>query len=164
MISFLRRQFNRSDAPSSSGALGAYGEGLVAEYLTSHGYRLVAANYTAPIGRSLSGRVVTGEIDLIAYDESGAEPVLAFIEVKTRSRADYALPQAAVDRRKQRQILRASRVYRRLLQLGDEPHRYDVASVIVSQKLAPEIMLLKGYFSESTFARSSWSARGEANF
>ncbi|HWQ34286.1 MAG TPA: YraN family protein [Blastocatellia bacterium] len=148
----------------TSGELGAYGERLAADYLKRLGWRIVAMNYTAPLGRSLSGREVTGEIDLIAYDESDELPVLSFIEVKTRSGAEFALPQAAVDRRKQRQIVRAARVYRRVLQLDGEAYRYDVVSVLVSAQNEPEITLLKGYFSERIFARSSWWSRAGDRF
>ncbi|HZS08479.1 MAG TPA: YraN family protein [Blastocatellia bacterium] len=151
-------------ASASSVELGAYGERLAIDHLKRQGYRIVATNYTAPIGRSLAGRVVTGEIDIIAYDESGAETTLAFIEVKTRASAEFALPQAAVDVRKQRQIARAARVYRRILQLEGEPYRYDVASVIAVPGAPPEIAILKAYFTETRFSRSGWWSREEAGF
>ncbi len=163
MLNFLRRQFTRPDQRTeasvlSTGELGAFGERLVIEYLQAHGYQIVATNFTTPIGRSLGGRMVTGEIDIVAYDESAGDPILAFIEVKTRRSADIALPQSAVDLSKQRHITRAARVYRRLLQLEEEPFRYDVATVIVGSRSAPEVTLLKDYFSEMSFSRSSWRA------
>ena len=168
MLNFLRRQFNqsraRSQAPSTSGELGAYGEQLAVNELKRQGYRMVATNYTAPVGRSFSGREVTGEIDIIAYDDAGDAPVLVFIEVKTRRSAAFALPQAAVDARKQRQIVRAARVFRRVLRLRDEPYRYDVVTVIVSGTAAPEVTLLRDYFHETRFARSSWWLRRHERF
>ncbi len=51
-------------------------------YLRRHGYVFVARNFTVP--------GVKGEIDLIGYDG----PVLAFVEVKTRS-TDATKPAAA---------------------------------------------------------------------
>lgn len=161
-----RQPDHHHDSPRSTAQLGEYGERLATEYLRQHGYRLVATNYTAPVGRSLNGRIVTGEIDIIAYDETKAEtkaetsdetdylPTLCFVEVKTRSQAELALPQAAVDLRKQRQILRAAAVYRRILGLSGEKHRYDVVSIIARQGAPPEITLLKDYFSEASFSRS----------
>lgn len=140
-------------------ALGARGERLAVAYLQQHGYRIVVTNYTAPLGQSRSGRPVSGEVDIIAWDESGPTSVLAFIEVKTRSSAEFALPEAAVDRRKQRQIVRTARIYRRVLQLGNEPYRYDVVSVLMRDETAPEITVLKGYFSELGFSQSSWWIR-----
>ena len=48
--------------------LGKLGEAYAAAYLEQRGYRLVAANFTLPVGRNLRGAVVNNEIDLIAYD------------------------------------------------------------------------------------------------
>lgn len=139
--------------------LGQLGEKLAAEYLKQSGYRLVATNFTTPIGYSLSGRQITGEIDLVAYDESSRPFTLAFVEVKTRSSSEFAAPQAAVDRRKQRQIIKTARIYRRLLRLTDEPFRYDVVSILLNPATAPQIELLRGYFSEATYAQSRWQQR-----
>lgn len=140
--------------------LGAYGERLALEELKKKGYRVVVTNYTAPLGRSRNGRLITGEIDIIAYD---AEGVLCFIEVKTRTSDIYAAPQAAVDLRKQHQIIRTARIYQRMLQLGGESSRFDVVSVLIkaansedTQEAAPEVTLLPGYFSDHGFQRSKW--------
>lgn len=139
--------------------LGQFGEKLAAVYLAHSGYRLVASNFTTPIGHSLNGRQITGEVDLIAYDETTKPFTLAFVEVKTRSSSEFVLPQAAVDRRKQRQIIKTARIYRRLMRLTEEPFRYDVVSILVHSTLPPQIELLHGYFSETTFARSNWQKR-----
>ena len=91
-------------------ALGQRGERLAAAYLERQGYRLVARNFVLPVGRNRRGAIVNAEIDIVGYDG----PVLCFIEVKTRASDWYAAPEANVDLRKQRQITRAARVYRRL--------------------------------------------------
>lgn len=140
--------------------LGQFGEQLAVEYLRKNGYRIVVTNYETPIGRGLSGRVVTGEIDIIAYDETEAEPVLTFVEVKTRSHAEWAAPETAVDKRKQRQIIRASRVYRRVLMLHGEPYRFDVIGIITAEA-QPQINLRRGYFSEASYARSQWRSSAD---
>ena len=139
--------------------LGQLGEKLAAEYLAQADYRLVAANFMTPLGYSLNGRQITGEIDLVAYDESSRPFTLAFVEVKTRTSRAFATPQAAVDRRKQRQIIKTARIYRRLLRLVDEPFRYDVVSILLHPAAAPQIELLRGYFSEAAFAQSRWHSR-----
>lgn len=136
--------------------LGAWGEGQAIAYLKQRGYKIVATNFTAPIGRSARGRIVTGEIDIVAYDDSSLSSVLVFVEVKTRTRTDIALPEAAVDLRKQRQIIKAGRVYKRMFHLIDEPHRYDVVSVIAHQNQPPIIEIHENYFSEERFYRSHW--------
>jgi putative endonuclease len=128
--------------------LGKLGEAYAAAYLEQLGYRLVAANFTIPVGRNLRGAVVNGEIDLIAYDGS----ILCFLEVKTRASDWFAPPQVNVDRRKQRQIARAARAYRRMLDLESEEYRFDVITVVLSeatdQSRSPQIELLKNYWRE----------------
>jgi putative endonuclease len=139
-------------------ALGQQGEQLAVEYLKTQGYRIVLTNFTVPIGYSRNGRQITGEIDIVAYDETSIPFTLAFIEVKTRTRADIAAPEAAVDARKQRQIVRAARLYRRLLRLEDEPYRYDVVGILASDAQAA-CSLSRGYFTEQRLAQSRWLAR-----
>jgi putative endonuclease len=155
----LRRLVRRPAPVSPHLALGARGEKLALAYLQRRNYRLAVTNFTAPIGHSRNGRALTGEIDIIAYDESTFPPTLAFIEVKTRTSAGIAAPEAAVDLRKQRQIIRAARVYRRLMRVLGEPYRYDVVSVLAPPGAAAEIALFRGYFTEQRFQRSRWWAR-----
>src|SRR5215475_2056241 len=112
----------------TSSSLGALGESYAAAYLEQLGYRLVAANVTLPVGRNRRNAVINTEIDLVAYDGD----TLCFIEVKARSSDWFAPPQANVDLRKRRQITRAARAYRRMLGVEEQPHRYDVVTVILS--------------------------------
>ncbi|MGH9849243.1 MAG: YraN family protein [Blastocatellia bacterium] len=158
-LSDFLKKFRQDEARASHLALGAYGERLATEHLEREGYRIVATNFIAPIGYSGAGRQITGEIDIIAYDESAWPFTLAFIEVKTRSSDEIAAPEAAVDVRKQRQIIRAARVYRRITDVTNEPYRYDVASVITKLGREPEIAVRRGYFSEQRFSQSRWRAR-----
>ena len=128
--------------PSSPGIeLGKLGEQYAAAYLDQLGYRLVAANFTLPVGRNLRDAVVNAEIDLVAYD--GA--TLCFVEVKTRASDWFAPPQVNVDLRKRRQLARAARAYRRLFELEDQPYRFDVVTVVLSDP--PAVELLRHYFS-----------------
>src|SRR5438132_12415098 len=107
--------------------LGRRGEALAAAYLEQRGYRVAASNFTLPVGRNMRGAIVNAEIDLVAYE--GA--TLCFVEVKTRASDWFAPPQANVDRRKQRQIARAARAYRRLFAVEDDPFRFDVVTVVL---------------------------------
>lgn len=148
-----------TDQPRASHLeLGQKGEQLAAEYLKQHGYRIVATNFVLPIGYSMQGRQITGEIDIVAYDETTKPFTLAFVEVKTRTRTDVAAPEAAVDLRKQRHIVRTARLYRRLMSVQIEPYRYDVVAIIAAVNKAPETSLLRGYFTEEQFLRSSWNS------
>ena len=130
-----------------SSSLGKLGESYAAAYLEQLGYRLVAANFTVPVGRNLRGAIVSAEIDLIAYDGD----TLCFVEVKTRASDWFAPPQVNVDLRKRRQITRAARVYRQTLGIEKEPHRYDVVTVIMANDSPPQIELLRNFWTENQF-------------
>jgi len=140
-------------------ALGQRGERLAAEQLERLGYELVAANFKLPVGRNLRGALVQAEIDLIAYDGT----TLCFIEVKTRASDWFAAPEANVDLRKQRQISRAARVYRRMFDLTSEPHRYDVVSVILpradeqSVPARPRLEVLRNFWTDEKFRKRRWA-------
>jgi putative endonuclease len=149
-------RFDRKTKTDARHALGQQGEQLALEYLLAHGYRLVVTNYVAPIGYGPTGRPITGEIDIIAYDESSRPFTLSFIEVKTRTDDAFTAPETAVDRAKQRHIIKTARLYRRILAVNDEPFRYDVVTVLLKPNQPPAVELLRGYFSEQSYARSRW--------
>ena len=136
--------------------LGELGEKLALEYLKGMGYRIVLTNLIVPIGYGLSGRQIRSEIDIVAYDQTRCPFTLTFIEVKTRTKSDIATPEAAVDARKQRQIIRAARLYRRLLRVETEPYRYDVVSIVSLGGSQSEYTLFRNYFTEQKFIRSNW--------
>lgn len=144
-------------------ALGRRGELLAAEFLERAGYRLVAANFQLPVGRSLRGRLVHAEIDLVAYEG----PTLCLIEVKTRASDWFAAPEANVGLRKQRQISRAARVYRRMFGLLGAPFRYDVVSVIAPPADEDGVMpparvqLLRNFWTDEKFRKRRWKGRSE---
>ena len=135
-----------------SSSLGKLGEQYAAAYLDQLGYRLVAANFKLPVGRNLRGAVVNAEIDLVAYE--GA--MLCFIEVKTRASDWFVSPQVNVDLRKRRQITRAARVYRQMLGIEDEPHRYDVVTVVLNDAATPQIELLRNFWTEASLRKRRW--------
>lgn len=132
---------------------GRRGERLAGQYLEENGYRLVVSNFKVPIGRNSRGVSVTGEIDIVALDEE----TLCFVEVKTRTSADFAEPLASVTRRKQRQITRTARVYRRIFGLSKMKYRYDVVSLVLARGAEPRIELTKAFWSESKFRKRVWS-------
>lgn len=137
--------------------LGRRGEELAAAYLVKTGYRLVAANFSVPVGRSRAGAVINVEIDLVAYEAE----TLCFVEVKSRASDWFAPPEANVDRRKQRQIARAARAYRRMFDLTGAPYRYDVVAVVLpAENDAPagfEIQLFRNYWNEAALRKRVWS-------
>ena len=152
----------RTGAPPAIAAhldLGRRGEEWAVAYLERAGYRIVGSNFALPIGRNARGAIVNAEIDIVAYDG----PTLCFIEVKTRASDWFALPQVNVDVRKQRQIARAARAYRRMLDLVDAPYRYDVLSLILpavdesGPAVTPTVSLLKNFWSDEKFRKRRWS-------
>lgn len=160
--------------------LGRKGEELAAAYLQQLGFKIVAGNFTVPVGRNRNDAVVNVELDLVAYEG----PVLCFVEVKTRASDWFAPPTANVDLRKRRQIMRAARVYRRMFGLAEERHRFDVVSIVLpppdasiedsitsrpglgakevidvgSQAAGIQIELLRNFWSEERF-RKRWHSQ-----
>lgn len=132
---------------------GSRGEKLAAEFIESEGFRIVIANFRAPIGRNSKGVQVTGEIDIVALEGE----TLCFIEVKTRRSREFAEPISAVDTRKQRQITRTARIYKRMFGVFDMPHRFDVVSVVLENGVEPEIELTRNYWTESKFKKPRWN-------
>ncbi len=137
----------------SSRKVGQIGEELAAGFLRKNGYRLVLSNFKVPVGRNRLGVSVTGEIDLIALDED----ILCFVEVKTRSSDSFASPLAAVDLRKQRQIIRTAKVYRKSFRIGTMKFRYDVVSIVLVENSRPKIEIYKNYWTEEKFRKKFWS-------
>ena len=137
--------------------LGKRGEQLAAAYLEQQGYALVASNFALPVGRNMRGAIIDAEIDLVGYDG----PTLCFIEVKTRASDWFAPPEANVDLRKQRQIARAARAYRRMFGLVDAPYRYDVVTVVLPPETDDtgtlEIEILRSFWTEDKLRKRRWS-------
>lgn len=148
----LIEEDKRPVRPSSS-ETGSKGESLAAEYLVREGYRIVMANFTAPIGRNNNGGQVKGEIDIVALDGE----VLCFVEVKTRRSDEFAGPLANIDLRKQRVVTRTARVYRRIFAIRDIKYRFDVVTVLDAENSEPVIELLKGFWTEAKFRKRIWA-------
>jgi len=100
---------------------GRVGEDLAHRYLRRHGCTVVARNYRTPSG--------SGEIDIIAWHGT----TLVFVEVKTRSRTDYGLPEDAVDSEKQARLQRAGRDYARRAKVDWRRTRFDIVSVYLGE-------------------------------
>jgi putative endonuclease len=77
-----------------------------------------------------------GEIDLIGWDDD----VLCFVEVKTRTTLDVKPGEAAVDRRKRRQIAAVAREYLRRFPLSCQ-WRFDVVSVYYPESKARQPLI-----------------------
>lgn len=94
---------------------GGRGEDRAEEFLSGLGYRILERNYRSPFG----------ELDIIARDGS----YTVFVEVKYRSGGGYGAPQEAVDRRKQRHIVKSALAYIKRHRLEGSDVRFDVVAV-----------------------------------
>ncbi len=113
---------------------GERGETLAYWYLRRAGYIIVA--------RNRRGRSGSGELDLVGWDG----PVLAFVEVKTRTTLEGGPPEAAVSRAQQKRIAKAAREYVRKLRRGRVNYRFDIASIVWDAESGYRVRLIKDAF------------------
>lgn len=137
---------------TASSRLGTLGEQIAAEALEKNGYRLVLRNFKVPVGRNSKGVQVTGEIDIIALDGD----TICFVEVKTRRSDEFAPIIAAVDIRKQRQITRTARMYRRIFDLREIAFRFDVVTILIPKDSEPITKIIRSYWTENKFRKQRW--------
>ena len=100
--------------------LGKTGEEIGTQYLINNGYKLIIRNF----------RCRQGEVDIIAKDKDE----IVFIEVKTRRNTNYGYPIDAVDKRKQKHILNASKYYVYKNKLEKRKIRFDVIEIYKKDK------------------------------
>ena len=113
--------------------LGRGGEDAADENLERNRYQILARGF----------RLLHGEIDIVARDGG----TIVFIEVKTRAGAGYGPPEEAVTASKQRQIRRIAEGFLAKYRIGpDVPCRFDVLSLLVEGRRAPEIRHIRDAF------------------
>lgn len=96
-------------------ALGRAAEAAAAELLARRGYRILARNV----------RLAGAELDLVARDG----PVIAFVEVRSRSDRRRGGPLETVRAEKISRIARAAAAFLARHGLGEAPARFDVVGV-----------------------------------
>jgi putative endonuclease len=119
---FLNKMRLTPSVPSPKQKTGIRGEDLAAAYLENHGFRILERNY----------RFRRAEIDLICLQSHKGRrnrPELVFVEVKSRNTASFGYPEDAVDRNKQRNLIKAARAYLFAKGLTATSCRFDVVSV-----------------------------------
>jgi putative endonuclease len=105
-------------------------------YLRQAGYTLVARN-RRPGARN-------GELDLVGWDG----PVLAFIEVKTRTSDQAGPPETTVSAEQRRRIARSAQMQVRRTGRKDVTYRFDIASVHWEPDLGYRVRLVKDAFKD----------------
>jgi putative endonuclease len=126
---------------------GVRGETYAYWYLRRQGYVLVARNFTA--------HGLRGEIDMVGYDGQ----VLAFVEVKTRTKLDpsevgaalQATPESAVNIEKRRNISRMAHQFLRARHIQSAQVRFDVLAIETRPGAQPLVRLHKGAFNAGEY-------------
>lgn len=144
IVDFAARK-GLADSPAESSSkeqarqTGIRGETYAYWYLRRHGYIPIARNFTLP--------GMKGEIDIIGYDG----PVLAFVEVKTRSAAGAVppKPEEAVNRDKRRNLTRMAQQFLRARRIESSPCRFDILAIESQAGARPAVRLHKGAFGMS---------------
>lgn len=107
-------------ATTHNQALGRHGERIAEQWLTRKGWRVLQRRF----------RDGHRDIDLIAERDG----IVAFVEVKARSGEQFGTPVGAVDWRKQREMVRAARVWITRHGRPGEAYRFDVIGVLITAR------------------------------
>lgn len=124
----------------SSRERGRAVEALVGEHLERHGVKILERNV----------ELASAELDLVALDPRGAEEVIVFVEVRSRSTTECGTPIETIGRQKQARLIRAATAW--LVQRGlweRVPVRFDVVGVVTDGTSAREIEWIEDAFSSA---------------
>ncbi len=113
---------------------GRRGENLAYWHLRQSGYIVIARNRRPHAGY--------GELDLVGWDG----PVLAFVEVKTRSSMVAGPPALAVSAEQRKRIIRSAKTFMMRLGRKDISYRFDIVSVLWCPGSGFELRLIKDAF------------------
>jgi putative endonuclease len=99
--------------------LGKKGEDLAVDFLLKNGYTIVARNYTYQ----------KAEVDIMAQKND----ILAVVEVKTRTSADYGDPQQFLKPKQIQRIIKAVDEFINTNELDVEV-RFDIVAIVLNKK------------------------------
>ncbi|MFC1636147.1 YraN family protein [Planctomycetota bacterium] len=112
---------NKRRLLADRGLLGRWGEKRCERFLKRKGLKTLARNF----------RCKTGEIDRVMVDTDGT---LVFVEVKTRANEDFGPSESAVTSAKKIRMFRAARYFLTTNTIEDRPYRFDVVTIVLSEK------------------------------
>ena len=113
-LSDRARQFGESRSLTPTAAVGKRGEDLAHRYLQRAGFKIIARNYKP--GQD-------SEVDIVAR----LGELLVFVEVKTRTSAEHAAPDRAIDKEKHRHIIKAARAFASRANIDWDKVRFDIS-------------------------------------
>jgi putative endonuclease len=116
--------------------IGHAGEVLATRWLPQQGRKVLYRNYFAPGG---------GEVDIVARHGK----VLTFIEVKTRTSADFGRPADAVNAKKRQLIQRGAHHWLRIMRWPHVRYRFDILEVLLLPGEEPRLNLIENAFGLS---------------
>ncbi|MFH1208877.1 MAG: YraN family protein [Candidatus Omnitrophota bacterium] len=117
-------------------SLGERGETAACRFLEAQGYEILEKNYKCKLG----------EIDAITRRQGR----LAFVEIKTRTSAQFGTPQEAVDLRKQEKIFKVAQWYLKEKKILKSPIAFDVVAILWREGQTPEIRLIADAFKKES--------------
>jgi putative endonuclease len=100
--------------------LGSRGESFTVHYLETRGFTILDRNW----------RINEGEIDIVALSP---ENEIVFVEVKTRSTADYGDPLESISSEKLHRLQRLALAWLATHQRLGNPYRIDVSGVLLGR-------------------------------
>ncbi|HHT50401.1 MAG TPA: YraN family protein [Eubacteriaceae bacterium] len=95
--------------------IGKVGEQEAVKFLKKKNYKIIDQNFSCKIG----------EIDIIAYQKD----TIVFVEVKTRKNNLFGTPGQAVNKSKQKKIIKTALYYLQLKNKYHENIRFDIVEV-----------------------------------
>jgi len=123
--------------PPSTRSRGFAVEACVAELLARHGFVVLARNV------SIAG----AEIDLVVRSDEDREPLIVFVEVRSRADALRGHPLETIDARKRSQIVRGATAFLVQHDLWEKVAvRFDVIGVVAPDSADPDVVWLRGAF------------------
>jgi len=117
---------NRRRLLSDRVRLGRWGERRCERFLQNKGLRTLIRNYSCTLG----------ELDLVMVDGDGT---LVFVEVRSRANETFGPAEATVNLAKRERVAKAARHFIAAHRIEDRPLRFDVITLILSRRGAPQI-------------------------
>lgn len=99
---------------------GKLGEDLAVSYLIKHGYQIIEQNF----------RIRGGEIDIVALEKD----TLVFVEVKTRSSAEFGSPLEAITYWKLKSLIKTAQFYKLKHPKLPDAMRIDAVAILLDKK------------------------------
>ena len=100
--------------------IGKIGEKIAADYLFENGYQVLDQNFS----------VKYGEIDLVAQDEG----IIVFVEVKTRTSANFGLPEDSITPAKLERLQNAALMWLQAHPESPGDWRVDVIAILIDRQ------------------------------